>query len=155
MDSTVSPPLDIHKQGEIWLATAGVRTAMGLVAQDLQIGQRYIQINDASLRLGGAFTIHPDTTASGVLIDDPWRSHRSHAMGVDVDVGLCYAPVSGEDGQINRVSPDPECPQNLDVPPEDLEDAAFGRGLRVIGEGDHYHLRPFNTLTFFGLTPND
>jgi hypothetical protein len=146
-----------HRQDSIWYATGDFRTAITGLVTDVQFGNNYIQVNDASLPLGGSYTpeeAQMGSDSAGVLVETPWRAHRSHALGIDVDLGLCYAASPGMDAdQDERQSP--PCTATPEVDLTLLRLAAGARGLRVILEGgdlaNHFHLRPFNTLAFEGL----
>jgi hypothetical protein len=151
VDESYTPDLILHPQDSIWYVGSEMAVPMVYLVNDLQRGNKYPQINDASLHFGGAFTVAPDTAASGVRVDNPWRPHGSHGLGVDVDLSTCYAGVSGEDGQVNRVYP--PCPGGMSLSENTLEQAALDQDLRLVYEGNppHYHLRPQSTLTFAGV----
>ena len=135
-----------HPQGVNWHVVPGVIGALQSIADTMLTsngGQTlYLQYNDASLPLGGTFTVYPNP------LEDPYdnnRGHVSHAIGLDIDIGLCYAEYSGNDNQIHRVFPG----QNLDcsgrpellVSGTDLQKLVERRNGVSGFEGDHYHVR--------------
>ena len=139
-----------HPQFENWHVTAAVRDSLALFAERMHDfdGTRFPQFNDASLSFGGAFSVTPPQGPNGVRVDAPFRPHNSHAIGVDIDVAICWSTTSGAtSGQVGRVSPveDPEdvftCPSEADVDAAELGVRASALGFQVIPEGDHYHLR--------------
>ncbi len=106
-----------------------------------------LQVNDASIAGGGAFRVKERASDDfwGEL-DDPWRAHRSHKSGVDVDLGWCMVRARGIDIEERaRVSPSRPYPK---VMCEDSQVLDF-RELRaaagdvfgvVLLEGDHPHV---------------
>jgi hypothetical protein len=134
-----------HPQGVNWHMVTPVVGAMQSIADSMRRtngGQTlYLQYNDASLPSGGTFTWeippHP--------LEDPWLPHVTHAIGLDIDIALCYAEYSGNDNQIHRV----HAGQNLDcsgrpellVSEVELREAAARVNAVTGAEGDHYHIR--------------
>lgn len=140
-----------HPQGTNWYVTTAFRDSVAVLLNGLSdpVGGWYPQANDASLPHGGAFTI------SVVDFTDPYREHRSHAQGVDIDVSFCMASTNGVDpNQADRknwntaTSSCPTGSQQLDK--DEMYRLAQGVGLRVIEEGDHFHLRPMSKLSLPG-----
>jgi hypothetical protein len=119
----------------------------------MQNGGYYMQINDLSLSHGGSYTYSrisglTEVDPPRVLVEDPFGQHRSHAMGIDVDLGSCFATSAGMDpDQDDRVA-DGDCSGDQAVEFFDLRDAAGPFGVRVIRESNHFHLRPFSTLMY-------
>jgi hypothetical protein len=152
-DSTSVPPVTYHRQDSIWFSTPQYRDSLLAVVAVMQAGGYYMQVNDLSLSHGGSYTYEPasgltEVDPPGVLVEDPFGRHRSHAMGIDGDLGSCYATSVGMDiDQDDRVA-DGACSGNQLVVWEDLQYAASRFGLRVIRESDHFHLRPFSSLTY-------
>jgi hypothetical protein len=141
-----------HPQFINWHVIDAFGEMMTLFAQAMHVldGSRYVQLNDASLPYGGAFSEVPPEGPTSVRVDAPFRPHNSHAIGVDMDVALCWASVSGATaGQTGRVSPAKDdgppvvytCPGSSRILPDDLEMFANGYDLDVIREDNHYHLR--------------
>lgn len=102
---------DGHPQGTNWYMESGVVPRMEAIIDGLYAlgsGSEYPQVNDASLPWGGSMTasvgrLIPVGTSTST-VDDPFTSHRSHALGVDVDIAFCYSTVAGMDAnQANRV----------------------------------------------------
>jgi hypothetical protein len=154
VDTVPNPNLTLHPQDSIWHATAMFEDSVVALADQMQNGSMYLQYNDASLPYGGAFTVSPVADATGARVEYPWAGHRSHALGVDLDVSACWAATPGDNGQLNRVSYDPEiegCPGGADVDRETIEETARDYGLRAIVEGNHFHLRPRSFLEFVCL----
>jgi hypothetical protein len=145
-----SPPDTIHAADSIWYATPQFSGLLDLLVQDMvrdSAGTTYhLQVNDASLPLGGTFSVSPQSTGGGQLIDRPYdRGHRrSHATGIDVDISWCQVPFTGDDGQENRVS-GTNCGQQgvAGVSYQQLIAVASRFGLIVLRESNppHYHLR--------------
>jgi hypothetical protein len=151
VDTVPNPNLTLHPQDSIWHATAMFEDSVAQLAEDVQNGSRYLQYNDASLPFGGAFTNDPVTDPTGARVEYPWAGHRSHALGVDLDVGACWAATPGDNGQANRVSFDDQiggCPGQAEVDVIALRNAARTFGLRLVMEGDHFHLRPRSSMQF-------
>jgi hypothetical protein len=134
-----------HHPAGSWSATADFATTM----QALVVGQRkslggqnyYLQLNDASLPLGGAFTVTPPATAIGTRVEQPGQGHRSHALGIEEDLSWCYALDAGHAGPGDRIS-GTDCGDQgtLPVDPALVEQYGF---LVLVERGaePHYHLR--------------
>jgi hypothetical protein len=144
-----SPPDTVHPQDSIWYVTPTFRDSVVLVIEAMAMpsSSRYLQANDASLPFGGAFSVFPVTTSIGDLIDRPFNGtgpmsgHGTHAKGIDLDIAYCYATDPGMDpDQDNRVT-GTGCSGPSRVNGRFLTEAAHSRGLIVLREGDHYHLR--------------
>jgi hypothetical protein len=157
IDSMSTPPLPLHLQDSIWFATSDFRTTVTSLVAGLRAGGNYPQVNDLSLPYGGSYT-HTDLAldSAGGMIDDPWAPHRSHGLGVDVDIGWCYTTASGMDEhQDHRVSPDTTavslCGSNGAVRPRRVMNLAENLNLRVVIEGDHWHIRPIADFDFVGV----
>jgi hypothetical protein len=128
---------------DTWNATPQFAAA----ARAMVIGERrtigaqtyYVQLNDASLPLGGAFTVEPPQNAIGVGIEQPGRGHRTHTSGVEEDLAWCYALTNGATG--NRIGGiDCSGQGTLPVDPTLLEQYGF---VVLVERGDapHYHIR--------------
>lgn len=134
-----------HPQGVNWHVVPGVVAGLQSIA-DSMLGNNggqtlYLQYNDASLPLGGTFTVTPSP------LEDPWDNggHISHAIGVDIDIGLCYAEYSGNDNQVHRVFPGPnlDCGGRPELVVSRTRLEAFADRYNAVSrsEGDHYHIR--------------
>jgi hypothetical protein len=152
VDTAPNPNLTLHPQDSIWHTTATFEDSVAQLADQMQNGSRYLQYNDASLPYGGAFTINPVADPTGARVEYPWVGHRSHALGVDLDVGFCWAATPGDNGQLNRVNYDRNTGQCSAAPgvvdPETFKETARDYGLRAMEERDHFHLRPRSLLQF-------
>jgi hypothetical protein len=139
-----------HPQFVNWHVTAAFGNALTAFTEAMHgvEGDVYIQVNDASLEYGGAFSVDPPVGATAVRMDSPFRRHNSHAVGVDADIALCWSSTSGATAsQTGRVSPseDPEnvftCPEGKTIDQAILTETAEARGLLIIPEDNHYHVR--------------
>ncbi|MGD2046885.1 MAG: hypothetical protein PVH96_11720 [Gemmatimonadota bacterium] len=139
-----------HPRDSTWYATPSLDTALVTLLAFLtdttlvDVGH-YIQVNDASLPWGGAFTVDSAALADSIAVERPNMGHRTHNLGLDVDIAWCYALDHGEDGGASRIS-GTNCAANSteDVPWLDLQSLAEGTGLKALREDTgqpHYHLR--------------
>lgn len=143
-----SPPDTVHARDSIWYVTPTfgdrLEELAAAMVRDSATTTYYLQMNDASLPWGGTFSVSPDTTTNQP-VDVPYdRGHRTHALGIDIDIGWCQVPFTGEDGQIHRISGSNCAAQGgVGVIFRDLQEAAMSRGLLLLREGTprHYHLR--------------
>lgn len=143
------------EHSENWYVNQDLVTPLSFVASTMRSSLEgtllYLQYNDASLPLGGAFTFTlPGESATGRVFEDPFqRPHRSHANGLDIDIAWCYAMQRGNDGGVNRVrgtncrlpggaTPNPMLRVNL----LRLQRAAADQGgVALPHNGTHYHIR--------------
>jgi len=129
-----------HAGGDNRYATAAFEARVAEMVQALQTGSYYLQLNDASLPWGGAFTVVPPQITEGTRVEQPGDSsgHRTHTHGIDQDVGWCYALAPGFDEANDEVT-GTNCGGSGTIPvdPVRLEDYGFA----VLREGNHYHIR--------------
>lgn len=139
-----------HPQFQNWYVLPAPGDSLALFALRMHAlgGTQYPQFNDASLPYGGSFSVAPPLGATGVRMDAPFRPHNSHAIGVDIDVALCWSSMSGATSeQTGRVSPteDPPnvfaCPSDSEIDEAQLRERANALGFEVFPEDNHFHLR--------------
>ena len=97
---------NVHPQYSNFYVQAELVQSLQAIAESLKQTTPlalYLQYNDASLPNGGAFTVDPTQAPGGQ--DSPFRDHKAHAVGMDIDVGLCYADAYGDgDDKQHRLS---------------------------------------------------
>lgn len=99
----------------------------------------HLQHNDASLPFGGTFTEVAIGAGTGAR---PVSAHKSHALGVDIDIGWCYANASGFDPlETDRIR-GTDCSATAAVPEKRLSAIARRVGACMkIHAGNHFHIR--------------
>lgn len=105
----------------------------------------YLQFNDASLVDGGTFSV-----SSGlVTAENPYPTgsiigHVAHDTGLDVDIGLCYANASGDDGGFAHKVTSNQCKsgqyEEVDLGVLQRQACAV-HGVARAHFGTHYHIR--------------
>ena len=139
------PPGNLyHGVAENWYLRPYVAgAAMSLAAVLVDPGQPSLmpQFNDASLRWGGTFQVGSLSELASGLEDHPWDvPHRSHRVGVDLDVGFCRVPHSGYDNEEQHRRFDHECrgtPDRILLP--EAARVAERVGAYVLIERNHLH----------------
>jgi hypothetical protein len=140
-----TPPDTIHPQDSIWYVTpqfANSVTAL-ILEMDNDSTDTHLQINDASLPLGGSFSVTPIATANGLSSDRPFNGanmgHGTHALGLDVDVAACFNTETGMD--LDQQDRD-QClgAGTVWVPETYFELVVHSYGVKVLREGDHFHV---------------
>ena len=135
-----------HPQGLNWYVQDSVTERLLEIAQNMDTtlsGQPlYVQYNDATLPLGGAFTVSPEP----VVFEDPFvvepRGHQSHNTGLDIDIAFCYAEHQGDDGQTYRIKGCGSGTGHQPVDPVHLGNVACARhGVMKLHNNNHYHIR--------------
>lgn len=140
----------IHPQGSNWFMTPSAAAGMQVIIDSMAVHDAgsgyYLQHNDASLSMGGAFAGGSSsllTLSGGQTIDFPLASHTSHAIGIDVDLGLCYTTTTEYHASVpqpNRVGPD--CSTTKAVTRRRLERYSARQDACVrVHNGDHFHIR--------------
>jgi hypothetical protein len=127
-----------HLGGDNRNATTAFEDALEVMVAALQTDSTYLQLNDASLPRGGAFTVTPPQISTGVRVEQPGLGHRTHAEGIDQDIGLCYASSPGFDEANNEISGS-DCLGGQGIMVDEL--LLEGFGFTVLREEDHFHLR--------------
>ena len=157
-----------HLQGDNWFFRPHLVDELQEIADSLMIVDtingipraRYLQYNDASLPLGGSFTVFRDTLnppPSGLRPEDnhrwenPYLAHLAHAVGLDIDIAWCYTEHQGNDGgEANRVKGTNCVTENgfgpaqpdLAIAREELDAAAAAvGGVNRVHSRNHYHIR--------------
>lgn len=132
-----------HPFDSTWHATDEFADAMTSLAEEMADSAKYLQFNDVSLPYGGSFSLEANlaTVAGTNKVDRPYVSHKSHALGVDMDVSTCFGSQAGVSANPSGVQA-PPCEDAL-IPFDDLRAAAEERGLVIIVERrpPHYHFR--------------
>jgi hypothetical protein len=140
-----TPPDTIHPQDSIWYVTPQFANSVTAIIDEMDNDSTdtHLQINDASLPLGGSFSITPIATENGLSSDRPYNGanmgHGTHALGLDVDVAACFNTETGMDlDQQNR----DQCvgTGTVWVPETYFEVVVHSFGLKVLREGDHFHV---------------
>lgn len=116
----------------------------------------YPQFNDASLPWGGSINAHPDSllpiAGSTATVDDVLAPHRSHALGVDIDISVCYSTDQGvDDHQSSRIRWTSEgCldSDNVAHPELEVRRSETVLAMKLFGDaalhgrnGNHFHVR--------------
>jgi hypothetical protein len=129
-----------HLGGDNRYATAAFEDNLTDMVQALQTGSYYLQLNDASLSWGGAFTVEPPQIAAGIRVEQPGDSlgHRTHTHGIDEDIGWCYALSPGFDEANDEIT-GTDCSAEGFIPVNPRRMERFG--FAVLREGNHYHIR--------------
>lgn len=141
-----------HDQGTNWFVRSDIVPRLVHLADLLHepsatVGgvAGFIQLNDASLPLGGAFTELPQDYGGN---EQPFRSHTSHAVGVDIDFSFCVANVSGDDGgKLHRLNASCGDGVSTNYPENELDRRAVRRAAERVGgcvavhNDNHYHIR--------------